>query len=312
MKLYLAPLEGLTGYRYRRVFHELFGGMDKYFSPFIAANQSDSFKAKDIQDILPENNPGMTLVPQILTNKADDFIFTSKKIRSIGYDEINLNLGCPSGTVVGKGRGSGFLAKPEELDLFLDQIFTAGVTKISIKTRLGKNDPEEFHRILELYNKYPMEELIIHPRIQKDMYRNTPNLPYFEEAVEKSSNKLCYNGDIVTVDDYKCISEMFPQVDTFMVGRGAIANPGIALDIRDGKKIDKVKVREFHDRLYDEYKQAMSGERNVLYRMKELWFYLSDSFSEPEKYLKKIRKSEGLVDYNAAVNGLFHEKEWIR
>jgi len=144
MKFYFAPMEGLTGYVYRNAHHDYFDKVDKYFSPFIFANQSKGFTSRELNDILPVNNQGIVLIPQLLTNHAADFIHTAKKLKQLGYNEINLNLGCPSGTVVSKNRGSGFLYHKEDLDAFLDKIFTQSVTKISIKTRIGKNDPEEF------------------------------------------------------------------------------------------------------------------------------------------------------------------------
>ena len=167
MNFYFAPMEGLTGYIYRNAHNAFFNNIDKYFSPFIVANQSSSFKTRELNDILPENNQGLVLIPQLLTNNAKDFINTSNKIKQLGYNEINLNLGCPSGTVVSKNRGSGFLSKTEELNVFFEEIFSQATTKISVKTRIGKDQPEEFYNLIEIFNKYPIEELIIHPRTQK-------------------------------------------------------------------------------------------------------------------------------------------------
>lgn len=139
-------------------------------------------------DILPENNEGMRLVPQILTNDAKGFLQTVEKLEDYGYEEVNLNLGCPSKTVVSKNRRSGFLAMPDELDRFLDEIYRGTQVRISIKTRIGKHSPDEFERLLKIYNQYPVEELIIHPRLQQDFYKNTPNLEVFAEAVRESRN----------------------------------------------------------------------------------------------------------------------------
>ena len=161
MKYYLAPMEGITGFIYRNSYEKFFGGIDKYFAPFVVPNSSKSLKTKELRDVLPENNKGINLVPQILTNDSEGFILTAKKLKDLGYNEINLNLGCPSGTVVGKKRGSGFLVHKEELDKFLEEIFKIDDIKISIKTRLGMDKPEEFYELIKIYNKYPMEELII-------------------------------------------------------------------------------------------------------------------------------------------------------
>jgi tRNA-dihydrouridine synthase len=309
MNFYFAPMEGLTGYIYRNAHNAYFNNIDKYFSPFIVANQSANFKAKELNDISPENNQGLVLIPQILTNNAKDFIHTSKKIKLLGYNEVNLNLGCPSGTVVSKHKGSGFLAKKEELNLFLEEIFAQAVTKISVKTRIGKDQPEEFYDLIKIFNKYPIEELIIHPRIQKDFYKNKPNLEIFKEALMTSKNPVCYNGDIFTVKDYKAFLTDFPSVNTLMVGRGLLANPELIGDIKNNTKLEKDLLREFHDKIYRDYKSILFGDRNVLFKMKPLWFYMISVFSNHEKYAKKIKKSERLSDYDEAVSSLFREQE---
>ena len=311
MNFYFAPMEGVTGYIYRNAHSALFHPVDKYFSPFIVANQHGNFKSKEIKDVLPENNRGIPLIPQLLTNNATDFIQTAKKMKQLGYEEINLNLGCPSGTVVAKGKGSGFLAKPEALDQFLEEIFTEQVMKISIKTRIGKDAPEEFFPLIELFNKYPLEELIIHPRIQKDFYKNKPNLSIFDEAVKLSKNPLCYNGDINSITDYQEIRGRYPGIDTVMLGRGLITNPGLVNELKYNVKIKKDQLREFHDTILTGYQNVLSGDRNVLFKMKELWFYMVILFANSEKYAKKIRKAERLKDYEEAVNRLFLEEELV-
>jgi len=302
-------MEGLTGYIYRNAHNALFNNIDKYFSPFIPANQSESFKTKELNDILPENNQGLVLIPQLLTNNAKDFINTSKKIKLLGYNEINLNLGCPSGTVVSKNRGSGFLSKREELDEFLDEIFSASITKISVKTRIGKDQPNEFYELIKIFNKYPIEELIIHPRIQKDFYKNKPNIGIFKEALILSKNPVSYNGDIFTVKNYKEFSVDFPKVDTLMLGRGLVANPGLISDITNNIKLDKNLLRDFHDKIYEDYKRILFGDKNVLFKMKEIWIYMISVFSNHEKYARKIKKSERLYDYDEVVSSLFREQE---
>lgn len=309
MNFYFAPLEGITGYIYRSAHNTCFGHIDKYFSPFITTNHASAFKNRDTNDILPGNNKDMVLVPQLLTNNARDFINAAEKISRLGYEEINLNLGCPSGTVVAKYKGSGFLALKEELDRFLEEIFANPVMKISIKTRIGKDQPEEFHDLLQIYNKYPLKELIIHPRVQKDFYKNTPNREVFKEAMESSRNPVCYNGDIFTLKDYMELVQAFPELDTVMLGRGLLRNPGLVELITEKKLPDKAKVREFHDRIYEDYRRVLSGERNVLFKMKEIWVHMGTLFTEHERYLKKIKKAERLRDYEEAVDRLFAEQE---
>ena len=216
MKFYFAPLEGVTGFTYRNVFADLFGGVDKYYAPFISPCVNDKLKGKEIRDILPENNSGkVNLVPQILTNRADYFIKATKQIMDMGYTkEININIGCPSGTVVAKNKGSGFLRDTDAMDRFFEEIFNwrdsdeKGLD-ISVKTRIGVNDAEEFPDIMEVYNQYPISELTIHPRTRKQMYRDTPDMNAFDYAVKVSRNPLCYNGDIRTVMDYENFAKKY-------------------------------------------------------------------------------------------------------
>ena len=308
MNFYFAPMEGLTGYIYRNAHHAFFNHIDKYFAPFIVTNQKGSLSSRDFNDILPENNEGLVLVPQLLSNNAKDFIHTSQTMKQMGYHEINLNLGCPSGTVVAKNKGSGFLSKQRELDEFLDEIFTASITKISVKTRIGKDQPEEFYELIEIFNKYPISELIIHPRIQKDFYRNKPNLNVFKEALNLSKNPVCYNGDICTVNDFKEFTTNFPSVDTLMIGRGLIANPALTSNITENMKLDKNLLKDFHDKIYQDYQKILFGDRNVLFRMKEMWFYMIPMFTDNVKYTKKIKKAEKSRDYEEAVSSLFREQ----
>ena len=309
MRLYLAPLEGITGWIYRSAVYECFGGFDKYFVPFIRPNQMGHFSAREKKDILPAHNAGMRTVPQILTNQAGDFLRTAVKLKEYGYEEVNLNLGCPSKTVVTKRRGAGFLAEPERLEVFLDEIFGKCPIRISVKTRLGMEEPGEFTRLLKLYNKYPMEELIIHPRVQKDFYKNTPRLEMFEIALEESRNPLCYNGDINSVSDADRLQERFPQTDAIMMGRGVLADPSLARQIKGGRRADKEELRRFHDLLYSGYCEEMSGDRTILYKMKELWFYLADIFADSKKYVKKIKKAEKCAVYEKIVEEMFRECE---
>ena len=309
MRLYLAPLEGITGWIYRSAVYECFGGFDKYFVPFIRPNQMGHFSAREKKDILPAHNAGLRTVPQVLTNQAEDFLRTAAKLKEYGYEEVNLNLGCPSKTVVTKRRGAGFLAEPERLEVFLDEIFGKCPIRISVKTRLGMEEPGEFTRLLKLYNKYPMEELIIHPRVQKDFYKNTPRLEMFEIALEESRNPLCYNGDINSVSDADRLQERFPQTDAIMMGRGVLTDPSLARQIKGGRRADKEELRRFHDLLYSGYCEEMSGDRTILYKMKELWFYLADIFADSKKYAKKIKKAEKCAVYEKIVEEMFRECE---
>ena len=312
MKYYFAPMEGITGYIYRNSYKKFFGNIDKYFTPFIVPNQSRSLKTKELRDILPENNKGVNIIPQILTNDSEGFIFTAQKLKRLGYDEINLNLGCPSGTVVAKNRGAGFLAKRDELDKFLEEIFKIDDMKISIKTRLGKESPEEFYELIKIYNKYPMEELIIHPRTRSDFYGNKPNLDVFKDALNLSTNTICYNGDIFTKEDNDKLIETFPKIDKIMIGRGILANPGLMGEIKDGTFVDKKILKDFHDEIFNNYRELFNEDKNAIFRMKELWGYMIHIFSDNKKYAKKIKKAQKLDAYNDAVSSLFEEQEIIK
>ena len=311
MKYYLAPMEGITGYIYRNTYKKFFNNIDKYFTPFIVPNESRSLKTKELKDVLPENNKGINIVPQILTNNSEGFITTYGKLQQLGYNEVNLNLGCPSGTVVSKNRGSGFLVKREELNIFLDEIYKISDMKISIKTRIGRDNPEEFYELIKIYNKYPIEELIIHPRTQKDFYGNKPNLEVFKDALSLSTNPVCYNGDIFTVDDYSKFINAFPEINMVMLGRGIVANPGLVNSIKNNKSMDKKVLKNFHDEILYAYIEAFNEDRNAILRMKELWGYMIYIFSDNKKYAKKIKKAQKLNDYNEAVSSLFAEQEII-
>lgn len=311
-KLYFAPLEGITGYLYRRIHQELFGGIDQYFMPFIMPHTKRNFNSKEQNELLPEHNKGMIVIPQILTNHAEDFIKMAKELWEMGYTQVNLNLGCPSKTVVAKGRGAGFLSYPKELNEFLSKIFEKTSMKISIKTRIGKESPQEWYPLMEVYNQYPLEELIIHPRTQQDYYKNKPNWTIVQDAVKFSKNPICYNGDIFTVSDYNRFHHTFPNISSIMLGRGMIANPFLAESIAAGEnRMEKERWQEFHNRLLEVYQETLQGDTPVLYRMKELWFYMGASFTNSEKYSKKIKKCQHLSEYNMVVAALFREESLI-
>ena len=312
MRFYLAPMEGITGYIYRNAYEKFFHNIDKYFTPFIVPNKSRSLKTKELRDILPENNEGMNIVPQILTNDFEGFIVTARKLQQLGYNEVNLNLGCPAGTVVSKNRGSGFLALREELDKFLEEIYKIEDMKISIKTRIGKDTPEEFYKLIEIYNKYPLEELIIHPRTRQDFYGNKPNLEIFKDALSLSKSPVCYNGDIFIVENYNKLVNSFPEVDKVMLGRGVLANPGLIGDIKGNDFITKDTLKAFHDEIFNNYIELFNDDKNAMFRMKELWGYMIYMFTDNKKYAKKIKKAQKVIDYKQAVSSLFMEQEIVK
>ena len=306
VKYYMAPLESVTTWIYRQAHAKIYGRLDKYFIPFLEPHEKRDFKTRELQEILPEHNENIYAVPQILTNRSEGFIKLAKALKDWGYEEINLNLGCPSKTVVTKGKGSGFLAKPEELERFLTEIFDAlsGEVKISVKTRIGKEDPEEFPALLKLFNKYPMEELIIHPRVQKDGYGNVPRLEIYELAEKQSMNPICYNGDLYTREQIRNLTERFPGTQRLMFGRGFLRNPGLLYN--EGKDSEETfeKFWAFHDLVYEGYQERNMGDRNVLFKMKELWSYQVYQFSEPERLFKTFKKVQDCNEYEQMIRNL--------
>ena len=304
MNYYFAPLEGITGFIYRNTYEKNFGVISKYFSPFITTNQHFRIQNREKKDILPENNKGIYLVPQILTNNAEQFQDMANKLSDLGYKEINLNLGCPSKTVVTKKKGSGFLAYPEELNEFLDEIFYRRVDmEISVKTRIGMEKPEEFMRILQIYNKYPLKELIIHPRLQSDYYKNHPNMEVFKESIELAKVPLCYNGDLFTVEDIENFKKEYPTVENIMLGRGILKVPTLMREL-SGEARDLKQWYEFLAELCEEYEKELSGDTNVLYKMKEHWYYLCQSLPNSEKAEKAMKKTRNLEDYRILVKSI--------
>ena len=306
VKYYMAPLESVTTWIYRQAHAKIYGRLDKYFIPFLEPHEKRDFKTRELQEILPEHNENIYAVPQILTNRSEGFIKLAKALKDWGYEEINLNLGCPSKTVVTKGKGSGFLAKPEKLERFLTEIFDAlsGEVKISVKTRIGKEDPEEFPALLELFNKYPMEELIIHPRVQKDGYGNVPRLELYELAEKQSVNPLCYNGDLYTREQIRNFAERFPGTERLMFGRGFLRDPGLLYNEGKDPKDIFEKFWAFHDLVYEGYQERNMGDRNVLFKMKELWSYQVYQFSEPERLFKTFKKMQDCNEYEQMIRNL--------
>ena len=307
MRYYFAPLEGITGSVFRRIYDEFFGGIDAYYTPFLTTRDGGIMKKKELRDIHPENNKGLSIVPQLMTTKAEEFLQASVHIRELGYGEVNLNLGCPSGTVVPKGKGAGFLRTPELLDGFLEEIFARCPLAISIKSRIGFRDPEEYLQLLEIYEKYPAKLLIWHLRTREEWYEPGVHEEVFREIMAKNNRgiTLCYNGDVATQADVDRLTKEYPQLEHVMIGRGYLSHPGFAGN--DGKKAsfeDRKTVLEFIRTLQERYSEVLYGETPVLFKMKELWGYLKDTFPEKEKLFKRIKKSKNLHEYETVIKEL--------
>lgn len=303
MQIYLAPMEGITTYIYRNALAKYYGGVDKFFTPFLA---NQNLNHKELNDVLPEHNTGLQVVPQILANKADTFLEITKRLVEFGYGQVNLNLGCPSGTVVARKRGAGFLSVPDQLDCFLEEIFSKSPLPISIKTRIGVEQMEEWERILSVYRKYPLAELIIHPRLQKEFYRGKAHPEAYLMACEKGFGRLCYNGDItdlVAMDAlFEGLGDCIPSA--IMVGRGAIANPALPKELAEHANpgLPKELFRDFHNEILNGYREMMSGDQPVLFKMKELWVYMGPYRGLTDKQMKKIRKAGSLAEYESIVD----------
>ena len=313
MRFYFAPLEGITGFDYRNTHHAMFEGMDAYFTPFVSARQTYSFETKEKRDIAPENNVGLNIIPQILANKVEEFLWAAREIKSLGYEVVNFNLGCPMPTVVTKKKGSGLLADLENLEKLLDGIYDGlanGGPRLSLKTRLGVENMDHACKIVELYNRYPVHELIIHPRSQKDLYKGGANLDVFEACLQVTKHPICYNGDIFTKTGFerwmaRFDPKKYPQIHAVMLGRGIIANPALLREIKGGKTLTASELHAFHDALYQTYESRNYGFSPLLHRMKELWFYWGKLFVDAEKPVHKIKLAKTVEIYRPAVERLF-------
>lgn len=282
-QLYFAPMEGITGSIYRRAHHRIFGGVDRYYAPFIFTNQKGKISKKDLLEIAPEYNEGCKVVPQLLSNCAEDFIATAHTLKRMGYDEVNLNLGCPSSTVASKGRGAGFLGEKESLKAFLTEIFEKTDMKISLKTRIGLNRADEFDEILEIYKAFPVEMLIVHPRIRADYYSGVPNFAAFEKAGTQMPFPVCYNGDIFTSEDYRKMSSRYPEIRHWMMGRGLLSNPALCREIRGGDCASREELADYYHTMRDEYEVRLQGNKKIVFLMKEFWHYISWILSEEDR-----------------------------
>lgn len=300
MRYYFAPMEGLTDSIYRRTHQSFFPGIDTYYMPFMSPTVHRSLTNREARELPPADSVPFRAVPQILTKVPEDFLWAASQCRERGYDEINLNIGCPSGTVVAKGKGSGMLADPDRLSEFLDIIFYSTPLPISIKTRLGISDPQEFPRLVEIFNRYPVKELIIHPRVRKQFYKGDVFMDSFCYALENSKNPVCYNGNISTLSQLESLQNTFPQVESFMIGRGLIGNPGMLTGT------DAATLEAFHNTLLEEYLVAFGGSRNAMFRMKENWSYMIQMFENSEKLGKRLRKTTDIQEYRSIVSEIFH------
>lgn len=301
MRYYFAPLEGVTDSIYRSVHHKYFPGLDRYYMPFLSPTIHRTLTHKEDRELPLADSVDFTAIPQVLTRVPEDFLWAAQICADRGYREVNLNVGCPSGTVVSKGKGSGMLRDPAELDRFLDGVFSRCPIEISVKTRLGLEDPDEFPAILEVFNRYPIRELTVHPRVRKDFYKNPVREEWFAYACENSRNPLCYNGNLITGADCDAVGQRYPHVASVMLGRALIGDPGM-LTV-GGTRAEILKA--FHRELTENYIREFGSARNAMFRLKENWHFLHLRFDGSEKLWKKLRKTTDIQEFYSITEEIF-------
>ena len=301
MRYYYAPLEGITDATFRQLHHKYFPGVDRYFMPFISPTIHRTLTHREARELPRADSVGFYAVPQLLGKNVEDMLWAIEVCKDQGYDEVNINLGCPSGTVVSKGKGSGMLADIYTLDEFLEAIYARAVLPVSLKTRIGVNDSENWGKILEIYRDYPVKELTVHPRIRKAFYKGDCDMTAFAQAVDNSPFPVCYNGNINSVADAEKIAARFPSVESVMIGRGLVADPGMLCG-----GTERQRLQAFLNELSDTYCVVFESKRNAIYRMKDNWHYLISLFEGSEKLWKEMRKSTDYDRFMAIANEIIN------
>lgn len=329
IQLEFAPLEGITTAAFRRAHSTVFPGADRYYTPFLMTGQNFLKSAADRREVDPQLNQDIVLIPQLMSNRSPEFLSAAGQLSKMGYREINLNLGCPSKTVVSKHRGAGFLEKPWELERFFTEVFdglpaivqqTGSPISVSVKTRIGMLDPEEGLVLIRLFNQFPISELIIHPRVQNEFYTGNVHLDLFREMFRMSRIPICYNGEIRTAESALRIRKLCASIEEecagkdsspllcgIMIGRGAVRNPALFRMLRGGDAPSKEEIRRFLSEFLTQTALEIPEENNRLPKLKEVWAHLGLLFEGSEKHLKKIRKAKSLMEYQAAANLLISE-----
>ena len=297
MRYYYAPMEGITDATFRRLHHKYFPGVDKYFMPFISPTIHRTLTHREARELPRADSVDFAAVPQLLGKNVEDMLWAIGVCADLGYDEVNINLGCPSGTVVSKGKGSGMLSDLDALDAFLEAIYAKAVLPVSLKTRIGVNDSDNWENILEIYRRYPVKELTVHPRIRKAFYKGDCDLTAFAQAVDNSPFPVCYNGNVYSLADAEAIAARFPTVESVMIGRGLVADPGMLTG-----STDRQTLKAFLSELSDTYCIVFESKRNAIYRMKDNWHYLISLFEGSDKLWKEMRKSTDYDRFMAIAN----------
>ena len=308
MNYYAAPMEGLTDGIWRQAHQRWFGAPEapvRYYAPFLSPPENRVLIKKKMAELEPAANPGVQVIPQLLAKDGELAAWMIGELRRMGYTEVNLNFGCPSGTVTAKGKGSGMLRDLQKLDAFLDAVFSQAGGPVSVKTRLGVARAEEFGEILNVYNKYPLCELTIHPRVMKQLYRGQADREAFAACLPACTAPVCYNGDVTTVDDLRALEAAFPELSGIMVGRGLIADPALLRKAVGGPAASREELRGYHDELYHGYTEAFGMASCAVSRMKAHWFYLIHLFDGADALEKPLRKAREGWEYETVVNQIF-------
>lgn len=306
--LNLAPFQGITDVVYRNVFKKHFRGIDKYYTPFFTGIQKDNSKSLRGEEISPDFNDVNTVVPQILSNTAEEIIRFANQCKSMGYLEFNLNMGCPFPRVANKTRGCGLMADPARTIKMLNDVFEQidGI-KFSIKCRLGYYDDEEIYAFIDIFNSLNFSEIIVHPRIGKQMYTGNASLEKFENLIPLINKPLVYNGDVFDVEKYNAIDKK--SVSAIMLGRGLLTNPFLAEEIKnyDNQQDKQSRLHDFVIDLYLERLRHAGGSPKIIGSMKELWKYMMNIFDDPQNVWRKIKKVNHLDEYEIAVENIFNQ-----
>lgn len=309
-----SPLQGFTDFRFRNAQNKYFGGIDTYYSPYIRLNGKLVIKPSYERDLLPENNIGLEVIPQVITNDADEFLFVAKYVRELGYKELNWNLGCPYPMVTKSGMGSGLISNPERINNILDRVHSESDIIVSMKMRLGYENSEEILGVLPILDTYPIKNIAIHARIGKQLYKGGVHLDAFQHCIENTIHKLYYNGDITSVAKFHEMQQRFPSIKHWMIGRGLISDPFLPSMIKNNTSEyppNKIELfSAFHDTLYAIYSESLSGSTHILLKMYHLWEYFSTTFSNPHKVLKQIKKAQSIRNYEAAVAAIFKNEKF--
>ena len=304
-----SPLQGFTDFRFRNAFHKHFGGIDTFYSPYIKLNGKLVVKGSYERDILPENNDTLEVIPQIITNDAEEFLFVAKYVQQFGYKELNWNLGCPYPMVAKCGMGSGLISNTSQIEHILKRVHNETDIIVSMKMRMGYENPTEILDVFPILEQYPIKNIAIHARIGKQLYKGGVDLDSFQKCLDTSKQKIYYNGDITSVAKFKELQERFPSIDHWMIGRGLIADPFLPSMIKNNTTEypkNRLEIFEaFHDEIYREYDAYLQGPTPIRMKMLGFWEYFSESFSNPQKTFKKIKKAGNSKNYEAAVKEIF-------